>query len=202
MSTSTYVASRQVSEALDCLQQGKFDVVLLDLGLPGYAGLEALQEIRSENREIPLLVLTGLGDEQVALEAIEQGAQDYLVKGELAANSLVRPIRYALQRQQQLAATIERELAVRQAEARKSAMLEAALDAIISIDHEGNIVEFNPAAEKTFGYTRAEMIGQPMSAAIIPPCHREKHQQGITRYLATGDSRVLNQRLELTRDSV
>ena len=190
--------ARELTEALDYLQSAQFHVLLLDLGLPGCCGLEALQEIRAENGRIPIVVLTGLTDQQVALEAIEQGAQDYLVKGQLTPDTLRRTIRYAIQRQQLLATAIDRDLAARQAEARKSAMLESALDAIISIDHQGNILEFNPAAEKIFGYTRAEMIGQPMSAAIIPPCYREKHQQGVTRYLSTGESRILNQRLELT----
>lgn len=105
----------QVSEALDCFQHGEFDALLLDLGLPGYCGLEALQEIRSEDGEIPIVVLTGLSDERVALQAIEQGAQDYLVKGQLTADSLTRSIRYAILRQQLLAALREQTAIVRRA---------------------------------------------------------------------------------------
>ncbi len=86
---------------------------------------------------------------------------------------------------------------VRQSEARKSAVLEAALDCIITMDDEGKVVEFNPAAEKTFGYSRAEVIGQELSSLIIPLRMREAHQKGMAHYLETGEGPVLGKRLEL-----
>ena len=76
---------------------------------------------------------------------------------------------------------------VRRSEARKTAVLESALDAIITIDHEGAIVEFNPAAEKMFGWAQNEAIGKPLVDLIIPPSLKEKHRQGMSHYLATGD---------------
>ncbi len=82
-------------------------------------------------------------------------------------------------------------------EARKSAILKSVLDSIISMDHEGKIVEFNPAAEKMFGYTRADVIGNPLAEVIIPPSFREKHRRGLTNYLATGEGPVIGKRLEL-----
>jgi PAS domain S-box-containing protein len=85
-----------------------------------------------------------------------------------------------------------------QAEARNAAILETALDAIISIDQEGRVVEFNPAAEQIFGYPRAEALGQPMAELIIPPSLRERHSRGMAHYLATGEGPVLGKRLELT----
>ncbi len=86
---------------------------------------------------------------------------------------------------------------VRQSEARKSAILETALDCIITMDHEGKVVEFNPAAERTFGYRRTEVIGQGLAGLIIPPSLRERHQSGMAHYLATGEGPVLGKRLEL-----
>jgi len=100
----------------------------------------------------------------------------------------------------QIGQVIERkrgEEAVRQSEARKTAVFESALDAIVTINHEGNIVEFNPAAEKTFGYTRAQVIGKSMADMIIPPSLRERHRQGLAHYLATGEGPILGKRLEL-----
>ena len=108
--------ANQVSQAVDRLRSERFDVVLLDLGLPECSGLEALHEIRAESADIPIVVLTGLNDEKVALQAIEEGAQDYLVKGSLEANLLSRYLRYAIQRQELLATIKHREQAVRQAE--------------------------------------------------------------------------------------
>ena len=86
---------------------------------------------------------------------------------------------------------------LRRSEARKSAILETALDCIITMDHEGKVVEFNPAAEKTFGYSRAEVFGRELAEFLIPPSLRERHRRGMARYLATGEGPVLGQRLEL-----
>jgi hypothetical protein len=78
------------------------------------------------------------------------------------------------------------------------AILESALDSIITMDHKGRIVEFNPAAEKTFGYTRAEAIGKEMAELIIPPALRERHRRGLSHYLETGEGPVLGKRIEIT----
>jgi PAS domain S-box-containing protein len=87
--------------------------------------------------------------------------------------------------------------ALRASEAHKSAILESALDCIITIDHQGYILEFNPAAESTFGYTRAEAVGKEMAELIIPPSLRERHRRGLANYLATGEGPVLEKRIEL-----
>jgi PAS domain S-box-containing protein len=87
---------------------------------------------------------------------------------------------------------------LRDEEARKSEILKAALDAIITMDQEGRIVDFNPAAERIFGFTQAEMKGQLLSETIIPHEYREAHVAGFSRYLKTGTGKVLGRRLELT----
>ena len=88
--------------------------------------------------------------------------------------------------------------AVRASEARTRAILEAVLDAIVTIDHEGRVVDFNPAAETIFGYSRAAAIGQPISDLIIPPSLRAAHLKGLARYLASGAGRMIGQRVETT----
>ena len=87
---------------------------------------------------------------------------------------------------------------LRFSEARKAAILDSALDCIVTIDHEGCITEFNPAAERTFGYRRGDVLGRQLADVIVPPALRESHRQGFARYLATGETRVLGRRLELT----
>ena len=87
---------------------------------------------------------------------------------------------------------------LKQSELHKSAILNAALDCVVAIDHEGCITEFNPAAERTLGYRRADVLGQRLVDLIVPPSLREKHREGFSRYLATGESRVLGRRLEMT----
>jgi PAS domain S-box-containing protein len=76
--------------------------------------------------------------------------------------------------------------------------VDSALDCIVTIDHEGCITEFNPAAEHTFGYRRDEVLGKHLADVIIPPSLREKHRQGFARYLATGEARMLGKRIEMT----
>jgi PAS domain S-box-containing protein len=88
--------------------------------------------------------------------------------------------------------------AVASSEARKSAILQAALDCIVSMNHKGEVVEFNPAAERTFGYRREEAIGQEMASLIIPPAFADAHRNGLARYLETGEGPVLGKRMELT----
>ena len=66
------------------------------------------------------------------------------------------------------------------------------------MDHEGRVVEFNPAAERLFGHPEDVAIGQEMAELVIPPALRESHREGLRRYLETGESRILGQRLELT----
>lgn len=77
------------------------------------------------------------------------------------------------------------------------ALLSSALDCIIVANSHGEIIEFNAAAERTFGYTRADVLGRKMEDTIIPPEHHEAHRNGMERYLAGGRSRVLGRRVEL-----
>lgn len=86
---------------------------------------------------------------------------------------------------------------LRRSESLKGAILESSLDCLIVMDHEGRIVEFNPAAEATFGFTREQALGKPMEELIVPPRFRDAHRQGFARYLATGEGPVLGKRLEL-----
>jgi len=83
-------------------------------------------------------------------------------------------------------------------EARHRAMLDAALDCIVTMDHEGRVVDFNPAAERTFGYEAGETVGREMAELIVPPELRDQHRRGLARYLITGKAAVLDTRLEIT----
>jgi PAS domain S-box-containing protein len=88
--------------------------------------------------------------------------------------------------------------AIHESEERMRSVLESALDCVITMDHQGRVVEFNPAAERTFGYKREGAIGQLLADLIIPPASRERHQDGLARYLSTGEAVVLGKRIELT----
>jgi PAS domain S-box-containing protein len=90
------------------------------------------------------------------------------------------------------------EEAVRQSEAIRGAVLESALDCVITMNHEGRIVEFNPAAEATFGYRRRDVAGKFLADLIIPPSLRKAHRDGLTRYLESRESTIMGKRVELT----
>lgn len=88
----------RLSQAMELLQDGQFGVILLDLSLPDGQGLDMLPQLRSRAMDAPVVVLTGLDDQEVALKALQQGAQDYLIKGQVDGNLLVRSLRYAIER--------------------------------------------------------------------------------------------------------
>ena len=92
----------RLDDAIASLAQIPFDAVLLDLSLPDSRALETVKGIYTADTELPIIVLTVLDNEEVAIAALREGAQDYLVKGEIKKRSLVRAIRYAIERQQTL----------------------------------------------------------------------------------------------------
>jgi PAS domain S-box-containing protein len=92
---------------------------------------------------------------------------------------------------------VERTSELQASEARKSAIMESALDCIITIDAEGRILEFNPAAEQTFKHAREAVLGRDLADLIVPPALRETHPLGVTRHLADGEGRVLGKRIEV-----
>lgn len=91
----------------------------------------------------------------------------------------------------------ESRAALAASELRKSAMVEASLDAIITIDEDGIVTEFSSSAEQIFGFARQEAVGHELAELIIPEELRDRHRAGLAHYLATGEGPVLNQRIEL-----
>ena len=116
-----------------------------------------------------------------------------------AFNGMVADVKDA---QQQLEARVlERGQALealRKSETHYRAIVEVALDCIITIDAAGRVVEFNPAAEQTFGYLKHEVAGRELAELIVPPALREAHRRGLARYVATGESRLIGRLIEMT----
>jgi PAS domain S-box-containing protein len=108
-----------------------------------------------------------------------------------ALGSVADAVALGIQRRQS-----EAELA--HSEARKSSILKTALDCVITMDSAHHIIEWNPAAEKTFGYSRDEALGQILPELIIPEQFREAHYKGVEKYLTTGEGAILNRRVEVT----
>ena len=174
------------------MTEGKVDVVLLDLSLPDCHGLETLDKIQTQAPDLPIIVLTHLDDEGTAIQAVRKGAQDYLMKGRSDSLLLVRAIRYAIERKQF-------EKAVRDSETCLRAIINAALDAVIGMNAQGMITDWNPRAEIILGWSHDEAIGQKLAELIIPPRHRNAFERGVQHFLRTGEEgQVLNRRTELT----
>jgi phosphoserine phosphatase RsbU/P len=99
----------RLATGLDLLERQSVDLVLLDLSLPDSSGLQTFESLHAAAPEIPVVVLSGLDDEGLAVRAVQQGAQDYLVKGQVQGATILRAIRYALERQRLEAARVELE---------------------------------------------------------------------------------------------
>lgn len=152
-------ARRLLGEGLERLSAGGVDLILLDLSLPDSAGLDTFLNLYNRAPEVPIVVLTALEDETLALTALRDGAQDYLIKNELNARGLVRAIRYAIERKRG-----------EEARSRLAAIVESSHDAIIGLSLEGLIVSWNTGAEVMFGHPFENVIGRP-SKVLLPQGH-------------------------------
>jgi PAS domain S-box-containing protein len=98
----------------------------------------------------------------------------------------------------QFVARVRGSEAIRLSETRNGAILQAALDCVVSMNAAGVITEFNPAAERAFGHRREDVIGKDMASMLIPPSLRAGHHRGLARYLTSGQARILGRRVELS----
>lgn len=174
---SLYHAVR-LSDGLERLRSGKIDAVLLDLGLPDSQGMNTLVSVRNQSPKLPIIVMTGLADEEFAVEAIKTGADDYLMKGQINDVLLARTIRYTIERKRV-------EDALRMSEERYRTVLEAAQDAIFNINAESRIILVNKAAGAIFGYSTDEMLGKSLTM-LMPENLRERHGDAVKRWVAEG----------------
>jgi PAS domain S-box-containing protein len=149
------------SEGLALCRSERPDCVLLDYLLPDLNGLEFLAELARDDgvTPVPVVMLTGQGNEHVDLAAMRAGAQDYLVKGEIDVALLVRTIRHAIDRHRLV-------VALRDSESRVRAVVDTAMDGILTFDRHGFIISMNPAAEPLFGYSAADVIGRPVQILL------------------------------------
>ncbi len=143
----------QLSQGLACLAERAFDVVLLDLGLPDSQGLATFTRLYTQVPTVPVVVLSGMQDEELAIEAVHAGAQDYLVKGMYGSDMLVRAIRYAIERHQLQAQ-------LRASEQHFRALIEYSADGVATLSADGTILYESPAALRMLGYLPEELIGQ------------------------------------------
>jgi len=173
------------------------ELILADYNMPKFGAIRALEVLQTAGLDIPFIIVSGSIGEDVAVAAMKHGAADYLLKDRLGR--LGPAVTNALEQSRARKEVKRTEGAIRESEERMRSVLESTLDCVITMDHQGRVVEFNPAAERTFGYEREGVIGQLLADLIIPPASRERHQDGLARYLSTGEAPlVLGKRIELT----
>jgi PAS domain S-box-containing protein len=142
----------RLSEALARLEGESYDLLLIDLGLPDSRGLTTFNNLRKAAPNTPTIILTGYDDEETAVTAVRNGAQDYLIKGQIIGNMLIRAAQYAMERKRA-------EETLQESESRYRELFEAESDAIVLIDNAtGNILEANSAAAALYGYDHAEFL--------------------------------------------
>jgi diguanylate cyclase (GGDEF)-like protein len=145
---------------IDLLDKGGIDVVLLDLNLPDSRGLDTLEILLKHTNQAPVVVMSSLEDEALALEAFQQGVQDYLVKGKDNGRNIARILNSAIKRYQSV-----QELQA--SEARTRTIIEKSADGILIVDSEGVVRFVNPAAEILFGRPAKQLVGESFGFPII-----------------------------------
>jgi PAS domain S-box-containing protein len=151
----------RLSTALDRLSHEAFDVVLLDLSLPDAEGIETLVRAHAHSPKTPIVVLTGHDDEALAVRAVRAGAQDYLVKGRMDGDLLVRSIRYASERGRAIQALERREEHYR-------SLIENSMDLISILNLDGTIRYASPSHERLLGYHLDELVGRNVLSFVNP----------------------------------
>ncbi|MBI4826835.1 MAG: PAS domain S-box protein [Nitrospirae bacterium] len=146
-----------LSSGIDEVRLDGFNVILLDLGLPDSQGLGTLTRLSQTMPEAPIIVLTGLADEETGSLAVKGGAQDYLIKGQIDHNLLSRSIAYAIERTKVEA---EREQYFK--------FFQTSSDLMCMADPNGAFIKTNPAFSEALGYSGAELVSRPFIEFVHP----------------------------------
>jgi diguanylate cyclase (GGDEF)-like protein/PAS domain S-box-containing protein len=188
-----------------CIREA-VDMILLDLGLPDSQGLDAVRRARAAAPRVPLVVLTGLDDEAVATQALQEGAQDYLVKGQIDPRGLLRAMRYAVERKSM-------EEALYGEKERAQVTLNSIGEGVACTDIEGRINFLNQVAENMSGWPWREAVGRPRAEVLrivdadtreLLPDSLDVEAEVVTNMEGNKDRSgpVLSHRLLLRRDGL
>ncbi|MCU1587355.1 MAG: diguanylate cyclase/phosphodiesterase with sensor(s), partial [Frankiales bacterium] len=157
------------AQATARLADGDVLCVVLDLSLPDAKGLEAVTLVRAADPMVPIVVLTGLDSDELGRQALQLGAQDYLVKGQHSADAVSRSVTFALERTKRQAAEQSQALLA----SRLQLVLEASAEGICLIDRQGRLSFANPAAAVLLGCTDVELVGRTLHdfhLCPVQPC--------------------------------
>jgi PAS domain S-box-containing protein len=172
-----------------------WDLCVSDYVLPGFSGLRAIEVVRELQPGLPLVIVSGTVGEDVAVEAVRSGADDYVMKSNLGRLS------YAIDRAMRDASTRrtreQEQVALAQAERRFEGVLDAVPTAIVVVDESGRIVHTNAHVEAVFGYAQAELEGQ-LVEVLVPADQRHGHEGFRASYLHAPTTRAMGQGREVS----
>lgn len=165
----------RLGEGLALLEENEIDVVLLDLNLPDSTGMNSVRKLKPYSNQVPIIVLTGLEDHEVALEAVGEGAQDFIVKNQMEAGTLVRSIRYAVER-------VRVEKALLESEERYRTLVEGSLQGLIIFQGDpARIVYASSTFAESLGY-HADIFLDFSPEEIANLIHPEDRRAALGRY--------------------
>jgi PAS domain S-box-containing protein len=167
-----------LAESLNTLSNQKFDVVLVDLGLPDSQGIYTFQEIINASPRSPIVIITGTDNENIGIEAIRDGAQNYMVKNQINSTLLVRTIKFAIE--------IKRKnVELKESREKYCSIFEGAASLILSVNPSGEILECNNRIRLLLGYNKEEVIGQSINMIIHPDSY-EKAKKSMSEVFENG----------------
>lgn len=183
LSASKVSSASLLKEALAMVQSESFDIVLSDLGLPDCMGTEAIDQLHRVAPFMPVIVMSGQDDEAIAVQAVQQGAQDYLIKGEVDSQILVRAIRYAVERKK-----AERKL--QEAEQNYRVIFENSAVAIMMVNEQGQLISWNQFTADLLGMQEEDLNLRPIEEFYPKEewekiCRKNIRLKGMQHHLET-----------------
>jgi DNA-binding NarL/FixJ family response regulator len=149
-----------LAEGLKCISEHKFDLILLDLNLPDSKELDTLDSVRENAHNIPIVVITALSDEGLALEAMKRGAEGFLVKGQMGVNALLQAIFFAVERHRILIRLEDKVRELERSKARFQNIIQKISCAIIVVNKKGIVQFANNPAQNLLGTSPEDLIGE------------------------------------------
>ena len=188
--------SDQLDDGLQRLATERFDAALINLQVQRADGLNTLARVRQANANVPIVVLAALVNVEISAEALRLGAQDFISRENMTAPLLQRVLQTAILRMDEIRALKESTDRAHESDAKMRAILNASLDCIVTLDAKGRILDFNPAAEKTLGYSLDELVGRQLSKLFLSEEMSERQLRNLRDYQEQGQGSMLGKRVE------
>jgi two-component system sensor histidine kinase/response regulator len=177
------------------LRRGGVDVIMIDPNLSDSGSKDPIAKLVQTNPAVPIVVLLPSDDRKTIRAALRSGASEVQLKKKTTPEALVRCLFAAVERQQ-VSNKASGDKALKESEARIQAVIDAAMDCIVTMDADGKIIQFNRAAVNTFGYAAAEVMGEELGSLFLPPEVSERQKRNFEIYQEGGAASMLGKRVE------